>query len=71
MKKLVYALPQWLQPKAEKFGMVMNISKEGEILQTLFDTSGVAVPETGTVKEKDGYLYFGGDVVPFIGKYKL
>jgi hypothetical protein len=23
------------------------------------------------VKEKDGYLYIGGDVAPFIGKYKL
>ena len=49
----------------------MNISPDGTILKTLFDTTGTAVPETGTVKEKDGYLYFGGDVAPFIGKYKL
>lgn len=71
MKKFVYALPQWLQPNPEKFGMVMNISPDGTILKTLFDTTGTVVPETGTVKEKDGYLYFGGDVAPFIGKYKL
>lgn len=71
MKKFVYALPEFLQPKAEKFGMIMNISAEGEILQTLFDTTGKFVPEAGTVKEKDGYLYIGGDVAPFIGKYKL
>lgn len=71
MKKFVYALPQWLQPNPEKFGMVMNISPDGAILKTLFDTTGTVVPETGTVKEKDGYLYFGGDVAPFIGKYKL
>ncbi|HRI59667.1 MAG TPA: SMP-30/gluconolactonase/LRE family protein [Saprospiraceae bacterium] len=71
MKKFVYALPNWLQPKQEKFGMIMNISTDGEILQTLYDTTGNFVPEAGTVKEKDGYLYIGGDVAPFIGKYKL
>ncbi len=27
MKKLVYGLPEFLQPKAEPFGMVMNISE--------------------------------------------
>ena len=64
-------MPVWLQPKAEKFGMVMNVSEEGKILETLFDTTGNFVPEAGTVKEKDGYLYFGGDTAPFIGKYKL
>lgn len=71
MKKFVYALPTWLQPKAEKFGIIMNISAEGEILHTYYDTTGNFVPESGTVKEKDGYLYIGGDVAPFIGKYKL
>lgn len=71
MKKLVYALPNFLQPKAEKFGMVMNISQDGKILRTLFDTKGIVMPEAGAVKEHNGFLYLGGDVVPHIGKYKL
>ncbi len=71
MKKLVYALPNFMQPKAEKFGMVMNVSPEGKILQTFFDTTGSTMPEAGAVKEHQGYLYLGGDVVPHIGKYKL
>jgi sugar lactone lactonase YvrE len=71
MKKFVYALPNFLQPKAEKFGMVMNISKEGKILQSLFDTKGITLPEAGAVKEHRGYLYIGGDILPHIGKYKL
>ncbi len=71
MKKFVNALPNFLQPKAEKFGMVMNISSEGKILQSLFDTKGIVMPEAGAVKEHNGYLYLGGDVVPHIGKYKL
>jgi sugar lactone lactonase YvrE len=71
MKKLVYALPEFMQPKAELFGMVMNISEKGEILRTLYDPSGEIIPEAGAVKEHDGYLYIGGDVIPYIGKYKL
>jgi sugar lactone lactonase YvrE len=71
MKRLVYALPNILQPKAEKFGMVMNISADGRILRTLFDTKGTIMPEAGAVKEHNSYLYLGGDVVPHIGKYKL
>lgn len=71
MKKFVYALPGFLQPKAELFGMILNISSEGQILHSLFDTSGNFTPETGAVKEYNGNLYIGGDVVPYIGKYQL
>ncbi|THU38203.1 SMP-30/gluconolactonase/LRE family protein [Niastella caeni] len=71
IKKFVYALPNFLQPKAEKFGMVMNISKEGKILSSLFDTKGMVMPEAGAVKEHKGFLYLGGDVLPHIGKYQL
>jgi sugar lactone lactonase YvrE len=71
MKKFVYGLPNWLQPKPEKFGMVMNISRDGKIIESLFDTKGTIMPEAGAVKEYKGYLYMGGDVVSHIGKYKL
>lgn len=71
MKKFVYALPNFMQPKAELFGMILNISPEGKILRALFDTTGKYTPETGAVKEQDGHLYIGGDVVPYIVKYKI
>jgi sugar lactone lactonase YvrE len=71
MKKLVYGLPEFMQPKAVPFGMVMNISEKGEILESLFDSEGIVFPEAGAVKEHDGFLYLGGDVLPYIGKYKL
>jgi len=71
MKKLVYSLPSFLQPKAEKFGMVMHISTDGSVIETLFDTKGKVMFEAGAVKENNGYLYLGGDVIPYIGKYKL
>ena len=71
MKKFIYSLPEFMQPKAETFGMVMNISKEGKIIESLFDTNGTVLPEAGAVKEFNGHLYIGGDVLPYIGKYNL
>ena len=70
-KRIVHALPEFLQPKSEKFGMVINLSVEGKILQSLFDTKGIVLPEAGAVKEYDGRLFIGGDVLPYIGKFKL
>lgn len=71
MKKIVYGLPAWLQPKQDNFGMVMHISEKGLVLNTLYDTTGMYLPEAGAVKENKGYLYIGGDNTPYIGKYKL
>lgn len=71
MKKLVYGLPAFLQPKADKFGMLMHVSAKGDILQAFFDTKGAVMPEAGAVKEHNGFLYLGGDVLPHIGKLKL
>lgn len=71
MKKFVYALPTFIQPKPELFGMIFHLSAAGVILNAYYDTSGKYTPETGAVKEYNGYLYIGGDVVPYIAKYKL
>jgi sugar lactone lactonase YvrE len=71
MKKFVYGLPKWLQPKEDKFGMVMHLSENGAILSTFFDSTGIVMPEAGSVKEEKDFLYIGGDNLPYIGKYKL
>lgn len=71
MKKIVYGLPSFVQPKAEKFGMVIEISESGEILQSLFDSKGKSVTEAGAVIELNGYMYLGGDIVSYVSKSKL
>ncbi len=71
MKKLIYSLPQFLQPKAEKFGMVVEINGKGEIIQALFDSQGKVVTEAGAVKELNGQLYLGGDIVSYVSTIKL
>jgi sugar lactone lactonase YvrE len=71
MKKVVYGLPGFLQPKAEQFGMILNLDTDGKIIDALFDPAGKMFPEAGAVKEQKGYLYIGGDILPYIGKYNL
>lgn len=71
MKKMVYGLPGFLQPKAERFGMIFKLAANGCVIQALYDTKGKVIPEAGAVKEQKGYLYIGGDELPYIGKYRL
>lgn len=71
MKKFIYGIPLWLQPKQESFGMIMQLSENGEILKTYYDTTGKIVSEASSVEEHNGYLYLGGDLTDHIGKYKL
>jgi sugar lactone lactonase YvrE len=71
MKKLVYSMPEFLQPAPERFGMVLEVNPKGEVLRALYDSAGKEVQESGAVYEYEGALYLGGDVVSSISKYKL
>lgn len=71
LKKILFAFPLWLQPKQKAYGMIMHLSPEGEILKTYHDTTGKIISEASSVEEHNGYLYLGGDLTAYIGKYKL
>ncbi|MCH2232753.1 MAG: SMP-30/gluconolactonase/LRE family protein [Crocinitomicaceae bacterium] len=71
IKKIIYAMPEFLKPKPEKFGMVAEITSEGDIVRCLFDPAGELVTESGALKEHNGHLYLGGDVVPYVSRIKL
>jgi sugar lactone lactonase YvrE len=71
MKKFVYALPEFMQPKQDKFGIILHISDQREILSSLYDTTGTVIPESGSVKEHNNFLYIGGDIVPYIATYQI
>ena len=71
MKKIVFGLPEFMQPKQEKYGIILNISEEGKILSSLYDTTGKIIPEAGAVKENNGFLYIGGDIISYVAVYTL
>ena len=68
MKKVVYNLPNFLKPAPEAFGMLMEVSDEGQIIRTFLDSSGSQVAEAGAILEKEGTLYLGGDKVSYVSK---
>ena len=71
VKKFIFGIPLWLQPKPEPFGMIMHINESGKILKTYYDTTGKFVSEASSIEEHNGYIFIGGDLTDHIGKYKL
>lgn len=70
-KKLIFALPKWMQPEIEPFGMLMKVAPEGHILKTYYDTTGTIVPEASAITEYNNHLYIGGDRTAYISKWKI
>ncbi|NME69821.1 SMP-30/gluconolactonase/LRE family protein [Flammeovirga aprica] len=71
MKKMVFAMPDFMKPKADKYAMVMEISESGEILRVFTDQNGEVVKEAGAVLESNGKLYLGGDIVSEVAVFDL
>lgn len=59
LRKVVWRLPRSLQPLPPKIGHIVEVSEQGQILQTLMGTkSGVFAPITSVV-EHEGELWLG------------
>ncbi|XP_075639209.1 protein STRICTOSIDINE SYNTHASE-LIKE 2 [Castanea sativa] len=51
-------------------GMAVRLSEQGEILETFEEKSGIRWRSISEVKEKDGNLWIGSIIMPFVGMYK-
>ncbi|CAH2062735.1 unnamed protein product [Thlaspi arvense] len=52
-------------------GVIVKYSPEGKLLQILEDKQGKAVKAVSEVEEKDGKLWIGSVLMPFIAVYRL
>ena len=52
-------------------GVVAKYSPEGKLLQILEDSQGKVVKAVSEVEEKDGKLWIGSVLMPFIAVYNL
>lgn len=59
MKKQMAKLPKFLQPQAQPYGMVVALSEQGTVLQTLQDTTGSQVSEITSVEQYGNRLLLG------------
>ena len=64
------AQDEWLSPNIN-VGCVVKCNDRGEILDALWDRSGVNHPMITSMREHRGYLYLGGISNNRIGRYKL
>ena len=71
MKRLVYALPSFLKPKAEPFGMIIEYAPDGTMVKAFYDPEGKLVAEAGAVTEFEGKLYIGGDAAAGVVVFEL
>ncbi|CAK9159055.1 unnamed protein product [Ilex paraguariensis] len=51
--------------------VVVKYSPEGKLLQILEDSQGIVVKAVSEVEEKDGKLWMGSVLMPFVAVYQL
>lgn len=77
IRKVILKLPiptkiQFMfQTGGKQHGVILKYSPEGKLLQILEDNEGKVVRAVSEVEEKDGQLWIGSVVSPFIAVYKL
>ncbi|XP_046364773.2 adipocyte plasma membrane-associated protein-like [Haliotis rufescens] len=54
-----------------KYGLLLEVDKAGQIVQSLHDPMGTVVPSVSEVEEKDGVLYLGSYNLPFLSRLRL
>jgi|APSaa5957512576_1039674.scaffolds.fasta_scaffold01029_10 sugar lactone lactonase YvrE len=59
LKKILLYLPKWLRPKPTRIGMILKISPNGEILNSIHDINGEAMYSVTNVFEHENTLYIG------------
>lgn len=59
VKEIVAGMPQFLRPKAVRYGLVLALDEDGQVLASLHDTAGDHLREITSVEQAGGYIYFG------------
>jgi len=71
LKTQMAKLPRAFWPKAVPYGFAIALNEQGEITQSLHDTSGTHLRMITSVKPVGDYLYFGSLDNDRIGKLKI
>lgn len=69
MRKILQRMPRFLRPKATKYGHIIAINTQGEVIMDLQDPN-TDYPLNTSVKETKDYLYIGSLVTPELARVK-
>ena len=70
MRKLALRLPEFMRPKAQNYGFIMQIDAYGDVIQTWQDPTGDYALTTGAILAEDGYLYVSSLHEDSLGRIK-
>jgi sugar lactone lactonase YvrE len=59
LRKVVLRLPEFLQPAPQRYGFVLGLNRDGEVVANLQDPTGQAFALISNVLEYQGKLYLG------------
>lgn len=71
LRKIIYRLPKFLQPKPERYSFVIALDINGNVVENLQDPSANCFAEIANVVERDGSLYFGSIGESTVGRFSL
>ena len=71
LKAQLAKLPRALWPKAVPYGLVVALNEQGEIIQSLHDSSGTHLRMITSAKPVGDYLYLGSLNNDRIGKLRI
>lgn len=71
LRKIIYRLPKFLQPKPQRYSFVIALDTNGHVVENLQDPSANCFAEIANVVERDGTLYFGSIGESSVGRLSL
>jgi len=71
LRKMIYRLPKFLQPKPQRYSFVIALDTNGHVVENLQDPSANCFAEIANVVERDGTLYFGSIGESAVGRFSL
>ncbi len=70
VRKMVMRLPESMQPAPDRYGFIIGIDGEGNVIHNLQDPSPESFSPITSVEEHEGYLYLGSLTYGGFGKIK-
>jgi sugar lactone lactonase YvrE len=70
LRKVVWRLPHFLQPRAKRFAFVIGVDEQGKVVQNLQHDSPDSFSPVTSAREHDGWLYLGSLMRDAVGRVR-
>jgi sugar lactone lactonase YvrE len=71
LRKVVLRLPEFMQPAPKRYGFVLGLNRDGQVVANLQDPSGQSFALISNVLEYQGKLYFGSIGEDAVGRISI